>query len=293
MALTRNLSFLESLFVPIREAKQKFQQFVESPTTSSLAQFVGGRQSDIRQQTAQLGQREITQLPETSPFRYLPGKLAEQTVGATIPQTLTEAGIMAIPFGTLAKPLAKTPIGRLATKEIFKIGEKVGIKELPGKVLKVIKDTGEAMVKGRNPETGGISQIGRKALNKIESEIPKELEPLAQEAKKYKSAEEFVKAQFSKKPEYGMSHRPSYEGMPPSYNLLEGEVLPSLQRLKSVRDNETAKNSDVIVASNSLLDRFLGKPVQPISEDAKAPSEMSDEEIRKQIERELTSTQPN
>jgi hypothetical protein len=50
--------------------------------------------------------------------------------------------------------------------------------------------------------------------------------PLIQEAKKYKSAEEFTNAQFSKKPEYGMSHRPSWEGMPPAHNLLDGETLP-------------------------------------------------------------------
>lgn len=56
--------------------------------------------------------------------------------------------------------------------------------------------------------------------------IEKLTNPLAQEATKYKTAEEFVSSQFAKKPEYGMSHRPSYEGMPPSYNLLEGETLP-------------------------------------------------------------------
>jgi hypothetical protein len=49
---------------------------------------------------------------------------------------------------------------------------------------------------------------------------------LIKEAKKYKSAEEFVKAKFSQKPEYGMGHRPSYEDMPPAHNLLEGETLP-------------------------------------------------------------------
>jgi len=35
-----------------------------------------------------------------------------------------------------------------------------------------------------------------------------------------------VKAQFENKPQYGMSHRPSWEGMPPASNLLEGETLP-------------------------------------------------------------------
>ena len=54
--------------------------------------------------------------------------------------------------------------------------------------------------------------------------ISEDLLPLAKEALKYDSAEEFVNSQF-KKPEYGMGHRPSYEGMPPSHNLLEGELL--------------------------------------------------------------------
>ncbi len=49
---------------------------------------------------------------------------------------------------------------------------------------------------------------------------------LEAEARKYKTAEEFVKAQFSKPPEYGMSHRPSWDGMPPAHNLLEGKALP-------------------------------------------------------------------
>lgn len=51
-------------------------------------------------------------------------------------------------------------------------------------------------------------------------------DPLIEEARKYKSAEEFVKAQFSKKPQYGMGHRPSYDGMPSSHNLLDGDALP-------------------------------------------------------------------
>jgi phage terminase small subunit len=76
-------------------------------------------------------------------------------------------------------------------------------------------------------------------------------------------------------------------------DFLESEVLPSLQALKSVRDDPEARKADKIVASNSLLDRFLGKPVQPIAADAKPPSEMSDEQLRQQIERELTTSQSN
>lgn len=69
--------------------------------------------------------------------------------------------------------------------------------------------------------------------------------------------------------------------------FLEAEVLPSLQALKKVRDDDHVRAADKISASNSLLDRFLGKPVQPIAENQKPPSELSDEELRKQVEAEL------
>lgn len=49
---------------------------------------------------------------------------------------------------------------------------------------------------------------------------------LLEEARKYKSAEEFVESVFNKEPEYGMSHRPSWEGSPSAANLLEGDMLP-------------------------------------------------------------------
>lgn len=75
--------------------------------------------------------------------------------------------------------------------------------------------------------------------------------------------------------------------------FLEAEVLPSLKMLKTIRDDEAAPKAVRTVCSNSILDRFLGKPVQPISEAAKPPSEQSDEELRDQIQRELASTQPN
>ena len=63
------------------------------------------------------------------------------------------------------------------------------------------------------PAKGGLPELGK-------------TDDLFQEARKYKSAEEFVKAQFSKPPKYGMSHRPSWDGMPPAHNLLEGKALP-------------------------------------------------------------------
>lgn len=42
--------------------------------------------------------------------------------------------------------------------------------------------------------------------------------------------------------------------------FLKGEVMDSLVTLRDVRDDEDARKADRIVASNSLLDRFLGKP---------------------------------
>jgi len=75
--------------------------------------------------------------------------------------------------------------------------------------------------------------------------------------------------------------------------VLESEALPSIRKLVTVRDSETARPSDVIQASNSLLDRFLGKPTQPITTEAKPVETQSDEELRQQIQRELATSQPN
>lgn len=44
--------------------------------------------------------------------------------------------------------------------------------------------------------------------------------------------------------------------------FLEGEVMPSLETIRAIRDNADAKSSDRLNASNALLDRFLGKPTQ-------------------------------
>jgi hypothetical protein len=49
---------------------------------------------------------------------------------------------------------------------------------------------------------------------------------LATEAKKYKSAEEFIENYAKKDKAYGMQHRPSYQDMPPVYDLLKTDMLP-------------------------------------------------------------------
>lgn len=55
--------------------------------------------------------------------------------------------------------------------------------------------------------------------------------------------------------------------------LLEGQAIPSIKALIAVRDEPEAKGSDVIAASNSILDRFLGKPTQPILNKEETPAE--------------------
>lgn len=48
------------------------------------------------------------------------------------------------------------------------------------------------------------------------------------------------------------------------HSFLEGEMIPSLETLVEIRDNERAKDASRVAASNSLLDRFLGKPTQKV-----------------------------
>lgn len=70
--------------------------------------------------------------------------------------------------------------------------------------------------------------------------------------------------------------------------LLKQEVVPSLKTLVAVRDNPIARSADKITAANSLLDRFLGKPTQHLSVDEKKPTEMTDDELRTAVEKELS-----
>jgi hypothetical protein len=97
----------------------------------------------------------------------------------------------------------------------------------------------------------------------VPSSVYRTQDPLIQEAQKYKSAEEFVEAQFSKKPEYGMGHRPSYEGMPPSYNLLEGETLPRDVYTHpdfSIASGRIRSSDKAATESWNVLQKIKGKP---------------------------------
>ena len=75
--------------------------------------------------------------------------------------------------------------------------------------------------------------------------------------------------------------------------FLEAEGMPSLRVIKTLRDDIQVPPAVRGAMAEKLTERFLGKPVQPFSEGAKPPCEMSDEELRQQIQRELTATQPN
>lgn len=43
-------------------------------------------------------------------------------------------------------------------------------------------------------------------------------------------------------------------------SFLNGEVLPSLEVLRTVRDNPDERGATRVAAANSILDRFMGKP---------------------------------
>lgn len=61
--------------------------------------------------------------------------------------------------------------------------------------------------------------------------------------------------------------------------LLESQAIPSITALIKVRDT-SEKGSDIVAASNSILDRFLGKPTQPIVTDAKPVEQMTEDELK-------------
>lgn len=62
--------------------------------------------------------------------------------------------------------------------------------------------------------------------------------------------------------------------------LLQSEALPSIRKLVQVRDSTDARGADIITASNSILDRFLGKPTQPILTNEKPADQLTDDELK-------------
>ncbi len=58
---------------------------------------------------------------------------------------------------------------------------------------------------------------------------------------------------------------------------LKSEVMPSLMTLVEIRDNPEAKSADRRGAADSLLDRYLGKPVAKVDDSGKAPADLPTE----------------
>jgi hypothetical protein len=84
--------------------------------------------------------------------------------------------------------------------------------------------------------------------------------------------------------------------------LLESEALPSIKKLIAIRDSVDLNSGIPVLpadknvsaqAANSILDRFLGKPTQPITTEAKPTAQLSDEELRQQLLAEMSANKPN
>lgn len=62
-------------------------------------------------------------------------------------------------------------------------------------------------------------------------------------------------------------------------DFLESQVMPTLLKVVEVRDDPKARKSDVLNASAQLLDRFLGKPVQPMTTESVNPEKLTSEQL--------------
>ena len=65
--------------------------------------------------------------------------------------------------------------------------------------------------------------------------------------------------------------------------VLRSELLPSILTLAQVRDDPTSKGSEKIAACNSLIDRFLGKPVARV-ETSVAPQLSDVESMQRELD---------
>lgn len=72
------------------------------------------------------------------------------------------------------------------------------------------------------------------------------------------------------------------EGRDSLHELLASSAVDSVYTLISMRDNEDAKPAERIQASNSLLNRYLGNPTQPIAHSGKVDMDnLPDSELAK------------
>lgn len=85
--------------------------------------------------------------------------------------------------------------------------------------------------------------------------------------------------------------------------FLEGEVLPSLEVLRTIRDDDHQRGATRITAANSILDRFLGKPITHVeaktqlnihtAADARDQVESELEKVRRELAEHGVITSPN
>jgi hypothetical protein len=139
-----------------------------------------------------------------------------------------------------------------AKKLGYKISESV--KGFTNKLFKYRIQKGQDLMYANTPEeiaslTGQLKKVGGAP------EIPKELEPLAQEARKYKSAEEFVKGykQFSKAEEQAINILNKYGDK----NI---DVYGSFSTLARRGSGKKLPDLDVIIEDKSIVSDFLKLP---------------------------------
>ena len=98
--------------------------------------------------------------------------------------------------------------------------------------VKVEKPITEAEKKKTSAKPVDNLEVEKKVEPKVETKkepkATKDEINLIEEAKKFKTADEFIEAQPIKKSKLSnaMDHRPSFEEMPPAHNLLKNETLP-------------------------------------------------------------------
>jgi len=123
------------------------------------------------------------------------------------------------------------------------------------------KEINDALLRGEVPkealEASGV-QIPKKSFNEGEIPATKGADSLLLEAKKYKTADEFVKAQ-TKRPDYGYGHSPNEDGVR-AFNLTEkvdGEqMIPSDMYERWYGSRGTAED----LQSISVLKKIKGNP---------------------------------
>jgi hypothetical protein len=65
--------------------------------------------------------------------------------------------------------------------------------------------------------------------------------------------------------------------------LLEGEVLPSIMVQKQIRDDRENPAAVRLAAAESIINRFLGRPNQPITTNTTEPSKLTNSELESRV----------